>query len=194
MLKTKVLLPIVFLTCYSFQIFSQPIETSERKKYIKIHTGLMTDSYNSAGPRLYFEYLSEFKERPKWSWGISMENKWHAVELISDLYAPPNVNSNIVSFKVHYQVNLIKQNVFWDVNLGAGFIHLFWDENHTLQPSVNIGITLNVKLSPNVYLETAPLLILLPVSDIYFSTSRAYKAHTGYAQFTILPIGIKIKI
>lgn len=185
---------VFLLIWFPIFCFSQEQASTGRNSFIRVHSGIIVDNYNSAGPRLYFEYLKQIKSSGTLYWGVSYETKWHALNPATDNYVPPDLNTNNLSFNIHYTVTLWKDKLFWDFFGGSGGIYLWGEGKYSMQPSFNFGATLNIKLSRNVYFETSSLAFLLPISNVTISTNKLYRNNSTYSQFSILPFGLKFKI
>lgn len=164
-----------------------------KERNIRLQTSVMADNLNSWGPRLFFEYMSEFQKFRRFSWGVSYENKWHLARYMTDFY-PPSINTNSLRFNIHYKLPIWKDKLHWDFGSGLGGIYATDGKAYAFRPLLSLEANLNIKLRPNLYLETAPLLFLLPFSQVNISTNNLYKNTDVYTQFAIYPIGLKWRL
>jgi len=191
LMKKKYLL-FLFFGLQNIAVFSQTgLETTVRNQYLTFQTGFIVDGYNSLGIRTFFEYQKDLKKN--WQFGISYEHSRHLGTFLTDqLY---NLNSNLsqLSFNGYYKLNFIKNRLFWTGGLGVGVLHINWDNNDDFGITINASLTLNVRITNRVYLETSPLIILLPTNRVYYSPKNIDHFNNYYA-ITFFPFGIKVKL
>jgi len=190
-MKKKYLL-FLFFGLQNIAVFSQTgLETTVRNQYLTFQTGFIVDGYNSLGIRTFFEYQKDLKKN--WQFGISYEHSRHLGTFLTDqLY---NLNSNLsqLSFNGYYKLNFIKNRLFWTGGLGVGVLHINWDNNDGFGITINASLTLNIRITNRVYLETSPLIILLPTNRVYYSPKNIDHFNNYYA-ITFFPFGIKVKL
>jgi len=184
---------IILLTGFlSIHGFSQTDENkTAQSDYLTFQTGLIVDGYNSLGVRTFFEYQKDFQKN--WQLGISYEHSRHFGFFMTDqLY---DLNSNLSQFSIngYYKLNLVKDRLFWTGGLGVGALHVNWDDNDSFGATMNVSLTLNIRITKRVYLETSPLIVLLPFNRVYYSPMNIKHFDNFYA-FTFLPFGIKVKL
>ncbi|MFD1552564.1 hypothetical protein DNU06_15660 [Putridiphycobacter roseus] len=83
--------------------------------------------------------------------------------------------------------------MFWTAGFGVGVLHVFWDEINKFGPTVNASLTLNFRISKRIYIETAPLFVILPINRIYYSPIKTNDINHFYA-VSAIPIGLKVKL
>jgi hypothetical protein len=185
---------IIIMVLSALTCFSQVNVSTKRARYLKIQSGFIWDINNSFGPRVGFELMKSFKNKERLFSGVGIESKWHLIEAATDLYEPPDLNTINITYSIHYIQPFAKDKLFWDASAGMGAIYLFGEGKSSLQPSLSLGLSLNFKLSKSIVFETAPLLIIPPISKVIFSPNRLYEEKQTYTQFTFVPIGLTIKL
>ncbi len=171
--------------------YSQSIENTKTSGYLTFQTGVMYDSYNSVGIRTFFEYQ---KDLPKnWQYGISYEHTTHFGNGITDQHNQLPTNLSLFCLNGYYKLNLIKDRLFWTTGIGMGFVHVNWNESNKFGSTINLSMTLNIRVSKKIYLEFAPLILIAPVNRFYFSTINI-EGYNNFWSFTLFPIGIKVKL
>ena len=165
-------------------------ETAPKHKYLSVQSGLLMDSYNNVGFRTFFEYQQDLKGN--WQYGVSYENTSRLFDAATDVLELPS-NLRLLSINSYYKLNLIKDRLFWTVGIGAGALHVNWENENRLGITFNASITLNIRILKNIYIETSPLTILLPANRLYYSPLKINQFEQFYA-CTLLPVGIKVKL
>jgi len=187
----KPLTILTFLLLIGVHVNSQSLQQSNRKDYLTIQSGLLIDGYNSLGVRTYFEYQKQIKNN--WYYGISYEHSRHLGFALTDQLHELKSNNSLLNINGYYKLGVANDRLFWMAGAGMGALHTNWDDHDGFGISFNASITLNLKLSKRVYLETSPLIILLPVNRVYYSPMSIDHFNKFYA-FTFFPIGIKVKL
>jgi hypothetical protein len=185
---------IVFLLLvFSFpKGFSQSNDNQETKTdYLSVQTGFIADGYNSLGIRTFFEYQKDLKGN--WQMGLSYEHSRHFGFVMTDQQYDLNSDLSLFSINAYYKLNLITNRLFWTCGLGAGALHVSWNDNNRFGFTTNASITLNLRITKRIYLETSPLIVLMPCNRVYFSTMHTEHFNSFYA-FTLFPVGIKVKL
>ena len=159
--------------------------------YLAFQTGMTIDSYNSLALRTFFEYQKDLKGN--WQYGISYEHSRHFASAATDHLDELSTNLSLLSGNVYYKLNAIKDRIFWTTGIGLGVVHANWNDNDKIGGTINLSMTLNLKLSKRIYLETSPLIIILPANRFYYSTMNAATYESFYA-VNIFPFGLKIKL
>lgn len=77
--------------------------------------------------------------------------------------------------------------------MGLGVLHVAWDENDRFGVTANASLTLNIRVTKRIYLETSPLVVLLPLNRVYYSRMDIESFNNFYA-FTFFPFGVKVKL
>jgi hypothetical protein len=98
-----------------------------------------------------------------------------------------------LSINGYYKLNLFKDRLFWTGGLGIGALHVNWDDNDSFGATLNASLTLNIRVTKRIYVETSPLIVLMPFSRIYYSPMNIDHFDNFYA-FTFFPIGLKVKL
>lgn len=184
----KLFLTWLFIALINTIAISQLEE--DRPDYLSIQTGFNINRYNSFGIRTFFEYQKDLKNN--WQFGISYEHTRHIGYLFTDLYGPPT-NLSQLNINGYYKFNLIKDRLFWTAGFGIGALHLNWDEQDRLGATINASLTLNIRVSKRIYIETSPLIILFPTNRIYY-TPLKLESFNHFLSAPVLPIGLKVKI
>jgi hypothetical protein len=165
-------------------------DTVAKHKYLSVQSGLLIDSYNNVGLRTFFEYQQDLKGN--WQYGVSYENTSHLHAAATDVLELLS-NLRLLSVNSYYKLNLIKDRLFWTVGMGAGAIHVNWENENRFGVTLNASITLNFRILKNIYIETSPLTVLLPVNRLYYSPLKINQFDQFYG-YTLLPIGVKVKL
>jgi len=188
----KIKLIIVFaLVLIGFTANSQTQKDSCKAYYLTFQSGFMIDGYNSMGVRTFFEYQKDF--RRNWQIGISYEHSRHLGFAATDQLYELSTNLSLLSLNGYYKLNLIRNRLFWTAGFGIGAIHADWEDQDVFGATINASLTLNVRITKRIYIETSPLVVLIPINRVYFSTMDADHFNSFYA-FTIFPVGIKVKL
>ena len=182
---------LILLLLTAQSIFAQDTSIKIKNHYLSIQSGGMVNGYNSIGLRTFLEYQKDLKGN--WQYGISYENVRHLFRDATDHPNSLNSNFSALSLNSYYKINAIKNRLFWTIGLGLGVIHVNWDQQDKVGICSNASLTLNFRISKKVYIETSPLVVLLPVNRIYVSNIKVDNYQGLYA-FTAFPIGIKVKI
>jgi hypothetical protein len=77
--------------------------------------------------------------------------------------------------------------------MGIGALHVNWDDKDAFGATVNASLTLNFRITKTIFIETAPLIVLLPFNRIYYSPLNIDHFQHFHA-FTFFPFGVKFKI
>ncbi len=193
----------IFLGILTFESFSQSKNELKPAHYFAFQTGLNIDNFsgperNSRGIpqtglmlsiRTFIEYQKDIKGN--WQYGISFEHTFPFTERnnLGELSA----KLNLLSGNFNYKINLIKDALFWTSGVGIGIVHANYNGANQFGGLINFSMTLNLKLSKQIYIETSPLLILFPFNRFYLSSMNAATNHQFFA-YNILPFGLKIKL
>ena len=189
-MKIKSLIVFAIVFC-GLDANSQTQKDSCNSDYLTFQSGFMIDGYNSLGVRTFFEYQKDF--RRNWQFGISYEHSRHLGFAATDhLYELPT-NLSLLSLNCYYKLNLIKNRFFWTAGFGIGAIHAYWEDQDVFGATINASLTLNVRITKRIYIETSPLVVLIPTNRVYFSTMDADQFNSFYA-LTFFPFGIKVKL
>lgn len=189
-MKCRILIIILFGILPS-KSFSQNSTEFRKADYLTFQTGMTVDCYNSLGLRTFFEYQKDLTGN--WQYGISYEHSRHFAYAATDHLNELSTNLSLLSGNVYYKLNAIKDRVFWTTGIGLGIVHANWDDYDKIGGTINLSMTLNLKLSKRIYLETSPLIIILPANRFYYSTMNAATYESFYA-VNIFPFGLKIKL
>lgn len=181
------LMVLLFINVYSQTNNEKP----QAVDYLSVQTGLLLDRYYSMGVRTFFEYQKDVKKN--WQFGISYENTQHNGIYVTDQLDEIESNLSLLSLNGYYKMNLIRNRLFWTVGFGFGAVHLNWDDNNRFGVAVNTSLTLNVRVTKRIYIETSPLFLLFPANRVYFSTMSVLN-YTDFSAYTLCPIGIKVKL
>jgi hypothetical protein len=184
-----ILLLLGFVNIYGY---SKPDENNSLKSdYLTFQTGFILDEYSSLGVRMFFEYQKDIKKN--FQYGISYDHSRHMGYFMTESRFGPS-NLSVLSLNGYYKLNLIKDKLFWTCGLGVGALHLYWDDNDSFGATVNASITLNIRITKRVYLESSPLTLLLtPVNRYYYSPMNIGHFDT-FSAFTLFPFGLKVKL
>ena len=189
-MKIKYLLFAVlgFINIYGY---SQTDDKTRKPDFLTFETGFIIDGYNSLGVRTFFEYQKDIKNN--WQYGISYEHSRHFGFFRTDQLYDLSSNLSQLSLNGYYKLNLLEDRLFWTTGLGVGALHLNWDDNDSFGVTVNASITLNIRITPNIYFTSSPLIVLLPFNRIYYSPMNIDHFNNFYA-LTFFPFGIKVKL
>ncbi len=169
--------------------YTQPkIKPSE---YIAFQSGASVNTYNSFGARLFFEFQKDISKH--WQHGFSFEQNIHLYRAATDHSNDLNSNISAFCYNHYYKIKIYKDRFFWTTGVGAGLMNVNWDSNNKIGPVVNASMTLNIRLSNRLFIETSPLIILLPSNRGYFSPINV-STYSNYSSASFFPFGIKIKL
>ena len=187
------ILTVFLLLFFTISIYSKLIaqENQEKNDYLAFKTGILGDNYNSYGIRLNFEYTKEIIGNRQYS--ISYETRRNVGHVLSGYQHDKPSNTNIITINYYYKIKLIKDKLYWNCGGGVGAAHVFWDNNNFFGVVFSLNASLNIKIFKKTYIETAPILFLLNPSKVYFVVGK-FEDINNYIAFTILPIGIKVKL
>ncbi|MDD2197097.1 MAG: hypothetical protein PHE03_08810 [Bacteroidales bacterium] len=172
--------------------FSQTDEVKTAKPaYLTFQTGFIVDGYNSIGIRTFFEYQKDLREN--WQFGVSYEHSRHFGFFLTDQLYDLNSNLSQLSLNGYYKLNLIRDRLFWTVGIGAGALHVNWDNNDSFGATINASLTLNIRVTKRIYFESSPLIALAPFNRAYYSPMKIDHFNNFYA-FTFFPFGLKVKL
>ncbi|MDA3867314.1 MAG: hypothetical protein PF489_11290 [Salinivirgaceae bacterium] len=159
--------------------------------YLSVQTGFIVDGYNSLGVRTFFEYQKYIKG--DWLFGVSYEHSRNLGFFMTDQLYELDSDLSQLSVNGYYKFNLIEDRMFWIGGFGIGALHVNWDDKDDFGATVNASLTLNVRITKRLYIETAPLFVFLPSNRAYYSPVSIEQFHNFYA-FTFFPVGIKVKL
>ncbi|MGL4629973.1 MAG: hypothetical protein ACRCVT_02110 [Leadbetterella sp.] len=165
------------------------IDSLHKNRFLNIQTGIGFDNFNSAGIRFRLEYSKQLKK--KLYYGTLFEMKKNQYRHTTDYYPIYPANTFILAEKIGYRFELWRDRIAWNVGLAAGVAYLQWPKHNLLRPIAVADATLNIRITKKLYLETAPLIIILPVSTFYFSFI-GYKEYDNYGGISV-PIGLRYK-
>lgn len=175
---------------FAFSSFGQN-NGSNKSHSISIQSGIAVNSYNNLSTSLGFEYQKMVKGN--WSYGCLYVSNRSVSEFASDTKTT-KLNQHHLSFNVYYRLSLIKEKVFWDFGVGAGVSHVYFGENlDDFGTELNLSSTLNIKLFKQIYLQTSPLVVLIPSHRVYFS-NIALSGRDHLKAFSFFPLGVKIAL
>lgn len=123
---------------------------------------------------------------------MSFEGTAHFTEWATDTRSVHS-NLNHLLFNGYYRINLVTDKIYWDCGLGLGGTRVFWNENNKFGLTASASMTLNIRLGPNVLLQTSPLIILMPINRVYVSAISMNENNALWA-YAILPFGVKIRV
>ncbi len=171
--------------------YAQTIEKLPKPAYLSFQSGAFVDGYNSFGVRAFFEYQKDLKKN--WQYGISFEQKSHLFRAATDHFNSLSSNLSLLSYNHYYKLKLYKDRVFWTSGLGVGIANVNWDGNNKIGIVFNGSVTLNVRITKRLYIETSPLIILPPVNRFYYSPMNVSTYSDLYGG-PFFPIGFKVKL
>ncbi len=189
---------IVFMFLMS-SCFGQIEHSPEATEYLSIGTGITWDNYYTAGPRLSAEYMTRIKQKEKLFIGISFDNKWKtfngipSVKLQQGSEVPPELDFNHLSVNLHSLSRMGKTKLMFDFSCGFGAIYLHGEGRHSFQPTINIGMIMNVKIAPKTFLEISPL-FFIPPSKVIISPSWLTKSRSVYSAWHLMPLGLRFRL
>ncbi len=189
-LKTRLLLTLFGSLSYTIG-YSQTNEKIPKPAFLSFQTGAFVDGYNSFGFRAFFEYQKDLKKN--WEYGISFEQSVHLFRAATDHYNSLSSNISFLCYNHYYKLKLFKDRVFWTTGLGAGVANVNWDGNNKIGIVFNGSVTLNVRITKRLYIETSPLLVLLPFNRVYYSPINV-STYTDLYGGPFFPIGFKVKL
>jgi hypothetical protein len=188
-MKTIVLLMMCIIAHFTL---AQSVQKPVIGQYLSVQTGgLFENQYNSGGIRTFFEFQKDFSRHKQWA--ISYEHSTHFMDLATDHSNEIESNISALSCNYNYKIFLWKDKIFWTAGLGAGALHMNWDNNNKVGLIFNASLTLNLKITERIFIETAPLLVLFPFNRFYYSPIDIDIYKNMYA-YTVVPIGIKIRL
>ncbi len=181
----------LILIAFSTHGYTQTIQAEKpRADYLSFQTGFIQNGYNSLGIRTYFEYQKDIVKN--WQWGISYEHSQHFGHIWSDV-RDLDTDVSLLSVNGYYKLQLVKDKFFFTAGLGVGVVHVNWDVNNDFGLTANASLTMNIRLSKRIYLESAPFLVLVPSNRVYYSPLNVEK-FDNFVAFTLFPIGVKFKL
>ena len=189
MIKKNIFLcTLIFLSICGF---SQEDGNTFKPGFLAFQSGFIIDGYNSLGIRTFFEYQKDIKKNLQY--GISYEHSRHFGFARTDQMYDLDSDLSLLSINGYYKLNVIKDRLFWTAGLGIGALHVNWGGNDGFGATVNASLTLNIRILRRIYLESSPLLVLLPCDRVYYSLVNIDHFDNFYA-FTFFPFGIKVKL
>ncbi len=162
----------------------------EKEQYLSFQTGLLINNANTTGIRTFIEYQKDFNKN--WFYGVSFDHSNYFSRSMTDYYPTPR-NLDIVNFNTYYKLHLYKEKVFWTLGLGLGAFHAYWKKENDFGVVLNADVTLNIRLSKKVILQTMIIPVLAPFNRFYISPQSINNDGIMRA-FSAIPIGIKIKL
>ncbi len=195
----KYLLAIIMSFLLSSFCFSQESQPDELNTFISLNTGLTSDNYASGGLRVQAEYLKRFKSKQTFFWGVNIDYKRRGLGSIPTYKPanlanlPPELSYEHLSFNIHHLSGIGKPGLIFDFSCGLGAIYLHNESQKSLQPAINFGFIMNIRISSKVFLEMSPIFIL-PPSKLTISTSRLSDERKTYTAWHLFPIGLKVKL
>lgn len=190
MYKTFIFISILLVLASNTNAQTETQNTC-KTDYISVQSGFIFDAYNSLGIRTFFEYQRDIKN--KWQYSVSYEHTRNFGHIITDYQRNLRTNLSLLSINAYYKLNLKKDKLFWTGGLGAGIVHINWNENDKLGITLNASLTINIKLFKRIYLEASPLLVVLPMNRVYVSFINI-ENYSPFWAFTVYPLGIKIRL
>ncbi len=181
----------LFLGLLCANAFSQTRSDTINTDYLTVQTGFIVDGYNSVGIRTFFEYQKDL--RKNWQYGISYENSRYFGFFKTDQLYDLNSNLSQLSVNGYYKLNLIKNRLYWTGGFGVGALHVNWDDKDSFGTTINASLTLNIRITKRLYLESSPLIVFMPFNRVYYSPMNIDQFDNFYA-FTFFPFGIKVKL
>jgi hypothetical protein len=82
---------------------------------------------------------------------------------------------------------------FWNAGAGIGFVHAYWGNSDKIGYAFNASLTLNIKLSNRIHLESSPMAIILPTSRVYYSPMNV-EGYSDFFAISFLSLGAKVKL
>ncbi len=172
--------------------FAQNESKPVLNQYLSLQSGILAETqYNSAGIRTFFEFQQDITQHKQFS--LSYEHSTHFMDLATDHSDEIKSNISALCANFNYKIFLWKDKIYWSAGIGAGAVHVNWDNNNKISKVVNANLTLNLKITDKIIIETAPLLILFPFNRIYYSPVNVGVYNNMYA-FTSIPLGLKVRI
>ncbi len=194
----QILIVIIAILSLTFIVKGQN-DTIQKIRFINVQTGFIGDNYNSAGIRFKTEYSKQIKRKRNWYLGTLFEMKLHQFEHTQydiDEFSnhKPDIPANtfILAERFAYRFELWNDRISWNFGLAAGVSYLHRHEVNLLMPIFLAEISLNIRLTKRLYIETAPLIIFPPISTIYYSF-RNYDEYTDYYGINMFPVGLRYK-
>ncbi len=192
MIRIRYYLFALLMSALSGKAFSQgKQEVTSKTDFLGFQSGFTVDSYNSIGIRTFFEYRKNRKGN--WQYGISYEHTRHFGFFMTDLPYQLKSNLSMLSLNGYYRLNLLKDRIFWTGGLGLGVMHINWDDNDKFGLIANASLTLNVRITQRIYIETSPLIVFPPFNRIYFSPMKIDHFQYFYA-ISAFPFGLTVRL
>ena len=172
---------------------------AEANEYLSLGTGITWDNYYSAGPKFQASYSKRFKNKEKIFWGISMDNKRRglngipSVKLQPGVASPPELNYSYLSADLHSISRMGNTRIIFDFSAGLGAMYLHGDSKHAVQPAINIGMTMNLRIGKNIFIEGSPLFVI-PPSRIIVSPNKLAENRDVYSAWHFMPLGLRFKL
>ncbi len=192
----KQILIIIAVLSLAFNAKGQN-DTLQKIRFLNFQTGFIGDNYNSAGIRFKTEYSKQINRN--WYLGTLFEMKLHQfqhTQYDTDEFInlKPDIPANtfIVAERLGYRFELWNERISWNFGLAVGVSYLHWHEDNLLMPIFLADISLNIRLTKRLYIETAPLIIFPPISTFYYSF-RNYDDYSDYYGINMFPIGLRYK-
>jgi len=179
------------LLLISFHTFSQDSVSSKKASYISIQSGAIFDSYNITGVRAFVEYQKDVKKNLQY--GVSFEQSFPLYSSATDFTNELSSHLSLLCFNGYYKLHFWKDKIFWTGGLGVGAVYANWGNGQKLGAVVNGSLTLNFRITKKLYLETMPVIFIIPSNRIYFSTMNA-ETHSNFFAFNAVPFGFKFKL
>ena len=189
-MKSKYIL-LLFLSLNSLLSWCQESSKPGKNSYISLQSGGIIDNYNTTGVRVFMEYQHDIKKNLLY--GISFEQSMPLYSSSTDFTNELSSRLSILSLNGYYTLHFWKDKIFWTGGLGVGAVYADWDKGNQLGAAINGSLTLNFKITKNLYLETMPVIFVVPTNRIYFSTMNA-ESHSNFYAFNVIPLGIKFKL
>lgn len=192
-------LPTLIFGLLTLNCLGQSTGLAEANQYLSIGTGITWDNYYSAGPRLLVSYSKRFKNKEKIFWGITIDSKWKglsgipSVKLSPGSEYPPELDYSYLSADLHSISRRGKTKLMFDFSTGIGAIYLHGEGKSAILPAINIGMTMNIRLSQKLFLETSPLFII-PPSRITICPNKWASYRKVYSAWNFLLLGLRFEL
>ncbi len=183
---------LIYLIGFSgSEVYSQKNDTVTTPSYLSFQSGAFIDGYNSMGVRAFFEYQKDLKKN--WQYGISFEQTVHLYPAGQDFPNTLPASNTMLCYNHYYKLRLYKDRVFWTAGLGAGLVNVNWSGHNKIGPVVTGSFTLNIRITKRIFIETSPLIVLLPSNRGYYSPINVSGIPDFYGG-SFFPIGFKVKL
>lgn len=195
----------IILTCSLSMLQAAGRDSLRPIHQISVVGGLIHDTYNSGGVRLMVQYQHRIKNTRHWFWGLGYDSKLAMYRPATDIYNPPELNTQNISVNLHYQRFIWKNRIGWDLGAGPALVLATENQRYRIRSlplyGMHLSANLNIRLTRKIYFQTAPLLFIPFGSDFYLLGPQAYPSPApgysrirAYLQYSVIPLGLRFEL